>query len=347
MIDPKKLGEWMASRKKQRETGAADLFTGLQTGDVASLSKAITLTESTRAADRQLSRELIAMALPHSGNSVRIGVTGVPGVGKSTFIESFGKTLLQRGRKLAVLAIDPTSERTGGSILGDKTRMQELSTMENVFIRPSASGMTLGGVARMTRETVILCEAAGYDTILIETVGVGQSETMVHSMTDFFLLLLLAGAGDELQGIKRGIMEMADGLVITKSDGENEKRTKLAAREIKNAIHLFPPTESGWIPEVLEASSITGRNVEQVALMIEKFERHTKASGFFAEKRRRQELDWLKDTLRILLAEAFDSDGHVRRIYPEMLRKVENHEISPFEAAEKLMSVFRGSDERA
>lgn len=341
MIGGDRLNEWMNSRRRRKAIGPEEIFQQLRKGDITSLSRAITLIESSRKEDRELARELIDLSLPFAGNSLRIGITGVPGVGKSSFIEAFGKEIVRKGKKLAVLAIDPTSEKTGGSILGDKTRMQDLSVMENVFIRPSASGSTLGGVARMTRETIIVCEAAGFDTILIETVGVGQSETMVHSMVDFFLLLLLAGAGDELQGIKRGIMEMADGLAITKSDGENENRTKLAAREIKNAIHLFPPADSGWIPEVIETSSLNGKNVEKVLEMAERFERHTKTNGRFSENRSRQELNWLKDSLRTMLMEEFDADEKVSGLYKSMKQKVADHEISPFDAAEKLIAAFR------
>lgn len=235
-----KLNEWRKKRQARRERMSPKvLFSGIKSGDIVALSEGITLIESQKPVHRNLANELIQLCLPLSGNSIRVGITGVPGVGKSTFIESFGKELVSAGKKVAVLAVDPSSGVSGGSILGDKTRMNDLSTMENVFIRPSAAGETLGGVARKTRETIILCEAAGFDYILVETVGVGQSETVVKSMVDFFLLLMLAGAGDELQGIKKGIMEMADALVITKADGDNVKKAKMAAREYKMQCICF------------------------------------------------------------------------------------------------------------
>ena len=218
------------------------------------LSRAITLAESTLPADQELARQVLEAVLPHTGKSVRVGITGVPGVGKSTFIEAFGQHFTTQGRKLAVLAIDPTSQRSKGSILGDKTRMEQLSVNPNAYIRPSPAGQSLGGVTNATRQAMLLCEAAGFDTIFIETVGVGQSETAVHSMTDFFLLLMLAGAGDELQGIKRGIMEMADALVITKADGENMRKATAAKAEYQSALHLFPAAESNWSPKVLTCS---------------------------------------------------------------------------------------------
>ncbi len=291
-------------------------------------------------ADQLIAKEIIRLCLPHSGKSLRIGITGVPGVGKSSFIEIFGKTVLQHKNKLAVLAIDPSSERTGGSILGDKTRMEELSMMENVFIRPSAAGNTLGGVARKTREAIILCEAAGFDTILIETVGVGQSEIMVHSMVDFFLLLLLAGAGDELQGIKRGIMEMADGLAVTKADGDNIKKAQLAARELKNAIHLFPPTSNGWIPEVKTCSSLDGTDIDSIWEMISKFERHAVADGSFDRKRKHQDSNWMHETLKELLLAGLHRNETIKKIVLEEERKVENGSVSAFEAAEELYALY-------
>jgi len=240
-------------------------------GDVSGLSEGITLLESSRQEDNEKAQELLKLALPHSGRSIRIGITGVPGVGKSTFIESFGIELIKREKRVAVLAIDPSSEKSGGSILGDKTRMVELSTNKNAFIRPSATAGSLGGVARKTRESILLCEAAGYDVILVETVGVGQSEIAVHSMTDFFLLLMLAGAGDELQGIKRGIMEMADSILITKTDGKNIKMANLARTEYKNALHLFPPNDNGWIPQIETISALEEKGIEKVWQIISSF----------------------------------------------------------------------------
>jgi LAO/AO transport system kinase len=251
-MDQQHLDHWFQKRRERKENRSVDrMFERLKSGDREALSSSITLLESTLQEDHQFASDLIQKCLPFTGKSMRIGITGVPGVGKSTFIESFGKQLVKSGKKVAILAIDPSSSSSGGSILGDKTRMQDLSVMKEVFIRPSAAGSTLGGVARKTRESIFLCETAGYDVILIETVGVGQSETMVHSMVDFFLLLMLAGAGDELQGIKRGIMEMADALVITKADGGNEKKAEMARREYANAMHLFPPKASEWTPTAL------------------------------------------------------------------------------------------------
>ncbi|MNJ82964.1 putative GTPase [compost metagenome] len=341
-MNEKRLKEWLSSRKRIRETRTPDLlFEAIRKGDRTALSGAITLLESTREEDQETAKELIGKCLPFSGLAVRIGITGVPGVGKSSFIEKFGKTILESRQKVAVLAIDPSSERTGGSILGDKTRMETLSQNERVFIRPSAAGSTLGGVARKTRETIILCEAAGFDVILIETVGVGQSEIMVHSMVDFFLLLLLAGAGDELQGIKRGIMEMADGLAVTKSDGDNIQKAKLASRELKNAIHLFPPTSNGWIPEVLTCSSLTEAGVDQVWEMIERFERHTKLNGSFDTKRKHQDLNWMHETLKDLLLQGLWFQDKVRAFIEAKEAEVENGTVSAFQAAEEIYRLYR------
>lgn len=340
-MNEERLNEWMASRKKMRDDRTADkLFQAILSGDKNALSAAITILESSLETDQVVAREIIRRCLPHSGKSFRIGITGVPGVGKSSFIEKFGQIILQQRNKLAVLAIDPSSERTGGSILGDKTRMEELSTMENVFIRPSAAGNTLGGVARKTREAIILCEAAGFDTILIETVGVGQSEIMVHSMVDFFLLLLLAGAGDELQGIKRGIVEMADGLAVTKADGDNIKKAQLAARELRNAIHLFPPTSNGWIPEVKTCSSLEGTDIETIWEMAERFERHAKTNGSFDRKRKQQDLNWMHETLKELLLNGLSQNKSVKEIIATAEKSLENGQISAFEAAENVYSGY-------
>ena len=341
-MNEKRLKEWLLSRKQVREGRTADkLFEAIRHGDRTALSGAITLLESTREEDQETARELIRRCLPFTGNSLRIGITGVPGVGKSSFIEKFGQTVVANNKKVAVLAIDPSSERTGGSILGDKTRMETLSQNENVFIRPSPAGSTLGGVARKTRETIILCEAAGFDVLLIETVGVGQSEIMVHSMVDFFLLLLLAGAGDELQGIKRGIMEMADGLAVTKSDGENVHKAKLAARELKNAIHLFPPTSNGWIPEVLTCSSLENTDIDSVWEMIERFERHTKLNGSFETKRKHQDANWMHETLKDLLLQGLWFHEKIRAYIGAKEAEVENGKISAFEAAEEIYRLYR------
>ena len=257
-------------------------------GNRTALGQGITLLESTLPEHEEQSQELLSECLPHSGKSIRVGVTGVPGVGKSTFIESFGKLLTSQGKKVAVLAIDPTSERTHGSILGDKSRMHELAADENAFIRPSPSSGTLGGVANKTRESIILCEAAGFEIILIETVGVGQSETSVSNLVDFFLLLMLAGAGDELQGIKRGIMELADVLIITKADGDNTVKAKNAAMEYKRALHLFPAMENGWTPQVSTCSSLEHTGIAEIIDTITKFDTQMNANGWKMKNREKQ-----------------------------------------------------------
>ncbi|MBT3621152.1 MAG: methylmalonyl Co-A mutase-associated GTPase MeaB [Flavobacteriales bacterium] len=267
-------------------------------GNRTALGQGITLLESTLPEHEKQAQDLITACTPYSGNSIRVGVTGVPGVGKSTFIEAFGKLLTSQGKKVAVLAIDPTSERTHGSILGDKSRMHELAADDNAFIRPSPSSGTLGGVANKTRESIILCEAAGFEIILIETVGVGQSETTVSNLVDFFLLLMLAGAGDELQGIKRGIMELADTLVITKAEGDNLQKAKNAAMEYKRALHLFPAMENGWIPEVSTCSSLENTGIADIFETITKFDSQMTTSGWKAENRKGQNTYWLHHIIK-------------------------------------------------
>lgn len=267
-------------------------------GNRTALGQGITLLESTLPEHEQKAQELIKLCLPHSQKSIRVGVTGVPGVGKSTFIEAFGKLLTGKGKKIAVLAIDPTSERTHGSILGDKSRMHELAADENAFIRPSPSSGILGGVANKTRESIILCEAAGFDIILIETVGVGQSETTVSNLADFFLLLMLAGAGDELQGIKRGIMELADALIITKSDGDNSIKAKNAAMEYKRALHLFPAKENGWIPQVSTCSALDKTGLDTIWELIEKYNNQMQANSYFMSNRNKQNNYWLHHIIK-------------------------------------------------
>ena len=267
-------------------------------GNRTALGQGITLLESTLPEHEKQAQDLITSCLPHSGKSIRIGVTGVPGVGKSTFIEAFGKLLTSQGKKVAVLAIDPTSERTQGSILGDKSRMHELAADKNAFIRPSPSSGTLGGVANKTRESIILCEAAGFEIILIETVGVGQSETTVSNLVDFFLLLMLAGAGDELQGIKRGIMELADALVITKAEGDNLQKAKNAALEYKRALHLFPAMKNGWIPQVSTCSSLENTGIADIFETINRFDSQMIASGWKLENRKQQNTYWLHHIIK-------------------------------------------------
>ncbi|MDP7566863.1 MAG: methylmalonyl Co-A mutase-associated GTPase MeaB [Flavobacteriales bacterium] len=291
-------------------------------GNRTALGQGITLLESTLPEHEEQSQELLSECLPHSGKSIRIGVTGVPGVGKSTFIESFGKLLTSQGKKVAVLAIDPTSERTHGSILGDKSRMHELAADENAFIRPSPSGGTLGGVANKTRESIILCEAAGFDIILIETVGVGQSETTVSNLVDFFLLLMLAGAGDELQGIKRGIMELADALIITKAEGDNLQEAKNAALEYKRALHLFPPMENGWIPQTGTCSSLEDTGIADIFETITKFDTQMISSGCKMKNREKQNNYCLhqriKEELGIKKYKSFVSEGKFKVLEKEL-----------------------------
>lgn len=332
-----------ASRLKKSQQGLLDVDTyvsGIREGNRTLLSKAITLVESSLPNHQNLAQEIIEKCLLFSGNSIRIGITGVPGVGKSTFIEALGIYLTGMGKKLAVLAIDPSSEKTKGSILGDKTRMEKLSVDENAFIRPSPSAGSLGGVARKTKEIIILCEAAGFDTIFVETVGVGQSETAVHSMVDFFLLLMLAGAGDELQGIKRGIMEMADALVINKADSDNIHKAELAKRAYANALHLFPPSESGWIPRVETCSSISNNGIEDIWQTIIDYKEMAINSGFFENKRKQQELRIMFNTIENRFLEEFDNSPSVKEKLPFIEKQVIDGEISSYKAAYKLLDIY-------
>jgi LAO/AO transport system kinase len=303
------------------------------------LSRAITLAESSLPTDQDLTRQVIDQVLPHTGHSVRVGITGAPGVGKSTFIETFGTYAIEaHGRKLAVLAVDPSSQRSGGSILGDKTRMETLSLHPQAYIRPSPAGKSLGGVTRSTREAILLCEAAGFDLIFVETVGVGQSETAVHTMVDFFLLLLLAGAGDELQGIKRGIMEMADAIAITKADGENLNRARVAQAEYQAALHLFPPIASGWTPTVQLCSALQKTGIEELWQMLESYLAQTQQSGYFASRRRRQSLRWMHESIRQALEDRFYRNPAVREKQKQLEKQVQQGQISPFTAAAKMMN---------
>ncbi len=306
---------------KQRESYSRiklDLNTiaeGVIAGNRTLLSKAITLVESNREDHNDSAQSILERILPKTGNSVRIGITGVPGVGKSTFIESFGTYLIEKGHKVAVLAIDPSSQRTKGSILGDKTRMEALSKSESAFIRPSPSSGSLGGVARKTRESIYLCEAAGFDVIIIETVGVGQSETQVHSMVDFFLLLMLAGAGDELQGIKRGIMEMADLIAINKADGKNEPFATRARAEYESALHLFPPPDSKWTPRAITCSGLGGKGIEEIWKHILDYKSTTLDNGYFHSNRKEQMRLWFEETLKeAVLEQFFEKTGMKEKI---------------------------------
>ena len=275
-----------------------DLFKEILKGNKVALAKGITLLESSLEIDIISSQELISDCLPHSGDSIRIGITGVPGVGKSTFIETFGKILTEKGKKVAVLAIDPTSEKTHGSILGDKSRMNKLAVDQNAFIRPSPSSGTLGGVSSKTRDSIILCEAAGFDIILIETVGVGQSETIVNTICDFFLLLMLAGAGDELQGIKRGIMELADMLVITKADGDNLQKANNAKQEYQMALHLFPASENGWTPKVSVCSALEDTGIKDIWETISTYNQQMISNNYKDENRKKQDVYWLHHIIK-------------------------------------------------
>ena len=325
--------------KRQAQPSADELVSEILEGNMTALSRAITLVESTNAEHAQKANDIIQKCLPHANNSARIGITGVPGVGKSTFIESFGTHLTNLGKKVAVLAVDPSSTLSKGSILGDKTRMEDLVKNDNAFIRPSPSGTSLGGVARKSRETVILCEAAGFDTILIETVGVGQSETAVHSMVDFFLLLKLAGAGDELQGIKRGIMEMADAIVINKADGDNLKNAKSAKVEFNRALHLYPAKDSGWQPKVLLASALKNEGISEIWELIESFLQHTRKNHFFEEKRKEQNKYWLLQTIENRLTSDFYNNAIIKKELTNQLKAIENGETTPFVAAEFLLNL--------
>ena len=314
----------------------------MRKGNITVLSQAVTLVESQLPEHQTVAQEVITGCLPYAGNSVRIGITGVPGSGKSTSIDTFGLHVLGRGGKLAVLAIDPSSERSKGSILGDKTRMERLSQQKNAFIRPSPSAGSLGGVARKTRETIILCEAAGFDTIFVETVGVGQSETAVHSMVDFFLLIQLAGTGDELQGIKRGIMEMADGIVINKADGNNIEKAKLAQAHFRNALHLFPPSPSGWTPQVLTYSGYYEIGIDEVWKMIDDYTAFVKQNGYFDRKRREQSKYWLTETIDEQLRAHFYQNPDIARLLAEKERMVLDAEESPFTAAQEILDNYFG-----
>ena len=316
-----------------------ELYNGILSGNVTALSRGITLIESTATKHADQAKSLVEACLPHSNNSIRVGITGVPGVGKSTFIEQYGKLLTTQGHKVAVLAVDPSSSLSKGSILGDKTRMESLVTNEKAFIRPSASGDSLGGVARKTREAIILCEAAGYNYIIIETVGVGQSETAVHSMTDFFLLLKLAGAGDELQGIKRGIMEMADAIVINKADGENVKAAKFAKLEFNRALHLYPPKNNGWTAKTLTCSALNNEGIEEVDKIISDFVEVMKDTAHFDLKRNEQQKFWLLQTIESSLKSDFYNDAKISAELEKQLTLLAENKTTPFAAAALLLKL--------
>ena len=328
-------------RNKRKNTLSVQQYVeGILNGDITILSQAVTLVESSKAEHQEIAQEIIVKCLPFSGHSVRIGITGVPGVGKSTFIEAMGKHITSKGHKLAVLAIDPSSERTKGSILGDKTRMEDLSIDPFAYIRPSPSAGSLGGVARKTRETIVLCEAAGFNHIFIETVGVGQSETAVHSMVDFFLLLMLAGAGDELQGIKRGIMEMADLITINKADGNNVEKAGLARIQYMNALQLFPAAESGWKPKVMTCSAFMKTGIGEIWETIDEYLAFVKNNGYFQHKRNEQSKFWMYETINEQLRNNFYQNEKIEKLMGEWEQKVLNEEVSSFVAAKKLLDLY-------
>lgn len=317
------------------------LVEGIIKGDTSALGRAITLVESHRKDHVEKANDIVQKCLSKKRDAIRIGITGVPGVGKSSFIETLGTLLTVKGNRVAVLAVDPTSTQSKGSILGDKTRMEDLVKNPNAFIRPSPSGETLGGVARKTRETIILCEAAGYNVLLIETVGVGQSETAVHGMVDFFLLLKLSGAGDELQGIKRGIVEMADAVVINKADGENIKKAEAAAKQFERALHLYPPKENGWIPKVLTCSAIKNSGIDAIWEMILDYIEKNVISGHFHNKRKRQNRNWLYESIEERLKSEFFQNEIMAPEIEKFVIKVMADTISPFHAAEQLVGMFK------
>ncbi len=337
---PPVVNPYMTRRRRRPLPSAGEMVEGILKGDVTILSRAVTLVESLSPEHQAIAQEVIEKCLPYSGNSRRIGITGVPGAGKSTSIDVFGLHVLKDGGKLAVLAIDPSSERTKGSILGDKTRMEKLSIHPNAFIRPSPSAGSLGGVARKTRETIVLCEAAGYNNIFVETVGVGQSETAVHSMVDFFLLIQLAGTGDELQGIKRGIMEMADGIVINKADGDNVDRARLAQAQFRSALHLFPPTLSGWMPEVLCYSGYYELGIPEVWEMIDRYFDFVKGNGYFERKRQEQARYWMYETINEQLRNHFYNNPDVATLLDDKEQRVLDNRQSSFTAARDVLDFY-------
>jgi LAO/AO transport system kinase len=317
---------------------------GILRGDRHVLSRAITLIESSRAADRDLADEVVEACLPHTGRALRVGITGVPGAGKSTLIEAVGQYILgEYGQTVAVLAVDPTSQITGGSILGDRTRMVALSSCEGAFIRPSPSRGSHGGVAQSTREAMLLCEAAGYQNIVVETVGVGQSETAVHGMVDFFLVVMLAGAGDELQGIKRGVMELAHLVAINKADGENIAAVERTRSEAERALHYFPAAVSGWTPRAIACSALTGRGIPALWNAVQEFAELARANGSFERNRCDQRRRWLRDALDQGLARLFRSHALVSQHMPEYEREVTEGRITPFRAARQLLEIYTGA----
>jgi LAO/AO transport system kinase len=328
-------------RRSTRRLSRAQYVDGVLAGDRVVLARAITLVESDLPADADLAAEVLDGLLPHSGRSKRVGITGVPGVGKSTFIDTLGMHLVRgRGERVAVLSVDPSSPVSGGSILGDKTRMERLAVEERAFIRPSPSRGHLGGVARRTRETVLLCEAAGFENVLVETVGVGQSETAVRSMTDFFLLLMLAGAGDALQGIKRGIIEMVDGMAITKADGDNVERAERARGEYGSALHLFPASPDGWTPRVLTCSAVTGAGISDIWQSVLEHRLLLERNGWFAAQRADQALEWMRELVAGGLGDRFNRHRDISARRPALEEAVRRGRTTAFAAARELLGLF-------
>ena len=332
------VAQFKSRRKSEFDLEA--LGDSLLKGNITALSKAITLIESTKIEHAPLAHQLLQKCLPYSNASVRIGITGVPGVGKSSFIEALGGLIAGPSNKVAVLAVDPSSSISKGSVLGDKTRMQELAKHPDVYIRPSAAGSTLGGVARKTRETILLCEASGFQTIIVETVGVGQSETVVHSMVDFFLVLKLSGAGDELQGIKRGIIELADSIVINKADGDNLQRAKIAKSDFSKALKLYPPKENGWRPKVLLTSALEHTGIIAVRDLIDHYVKSSKENSSFEHKRLQQNKYWLFQSIEEHLKDSFYQKPEIQEEIQLQLKAIEEHKTTPFAAAQYLISLL-------
>lgn len=340
VAQPPSVNPYLQKRTKEHDRSVAEYAEGILSGNRVILSQAVTLVESSLPGHQEKAQAIIEQCLPYAGNSIRVGITGVPGAGKSTSIDVFGMHLLGQGHKLAVLAIDPSSERSKGSILGDKTRMEKLSLEQDAFIRPSPSAGSLGGVARKTRETIVLCEAAGFDYVFVETVGVGQSETAVHSMVDFFLLIQLAGTGDELQGIKRGIMEMADGIVINKADGDNIEKAKMAQRHFSNALHLFPLPDSGWLPKVLTYSGYYNLGVPDVWEMVHRYIDFVKGNGYFGRKRNEQAKYWMYETINEQLRNSFYRNPEITGLLEKLEGDVLSNRKSSFIAAREALDLF-------
>lgn len=330
-------------RQQRTQLSARQLIEGIQNGDRILLSKAITLIESTRPEHQTIAQEVINKCLPiaQTKSTIRLGITGSPGVGKSTFIENFGQHLINKDKKVAVLAVDPSSQISRGSILGDKTRMLKLAADPEAFIRPSPAGESLGGVARKTRETITLCEAAGFDWIIIETVGVGQSEIAVHSMVDFFLLLLLPGSGDELQGIKKGIVEMADLVAINKADGDNEKKAKQSKRAYRNALHMLPPKPSQWIPQVVTCSGLSGMGIDNIEQLVQDYQQHMQQNQYWQQHRQEQASYWLHETIKQQLLDTFYQNEVIKNALTQQKGEVLQSKVSPFQAAENMIELFK------